>query len=530
MHERCNSILSTIIPKFHQINDETIKLRETTSDCDSSSYLSMNMPKSHENVIMPMTSHETEMNNDENIYDNCFVENAKSKLNPKCEKFANENEKLYKNREFPFIGLPVAHLKLQKARKIGWLTISCQRKSFLNILYNYFRKRYYVGLMLDENYENDKNNYWLLLYTDDKNQLRPTAYIDLQLFNVGDIKTKIKQKRKHLKLTIMKFQLYETLQTNNQPKHTSSMIYTICGDKNDETEEWHSTLQLIKKEMNRSTSSAMNRELPQVPYENDVMPHKMSPIDDLLYCNQDVPNHSEGVYEDPELYNKYTSHPNQSIKINDNDDNTDPNQFYDIPKFPARPLIVSNQCNKINDIIMVNKKTIEHSDTENGTKTIDGNAIKSNVDNEDDYDKIIVDCETTGESKMCDIKHKLTKHIKDHTQRVKCNKIHKKMINENSTRHAIGPMRRIVQHIRKSTVFSLRSPKLTKRNQKIIELKTTQIDEMPENKTQTDEIGTIEKPKQGKVHMIINQLEANGQLTLLSAGVAAAANQRTPTK
>lgn len=501
-------------------SDEEIRIRELFSDGDSSSYLIMNIPRpqlgdgSDADAVEGSRPLDRRYSfaDDENFYDNYNVEHLNSKKEAKSSPAkASKVGKMRIKRDCPFRGLPVAHLNITKSRKVGWLTISCRRRTFLNILSNYFNRRYYVGLLSDENFESEEKSYWLLLYGDDTKQLQPSANIDLKSFEIGELRSKSKAQNKP---SVLRFSLRERNSCNKQ----ATMVYTLNADSNEATERWRSTLILISEELNRSSSSTINRELPQLPTESSASRMRLS-AERAMYCNEDAPNFSEGVYEEPELLNKCSA---------ECQDNTDPSLLYDVPKTPARRL-PSTQNIPMPSI----SGTIAAKSTANecvATSKCASASASATVGNEDDYDNIIVSREATGVSKMHEARSKLTKHFKERGQSGFFERPFEGPTETKDKHETIGTMKKIVARIRRSSVLSLRSPKSLKRNKKDSKALQTPVDEMSDENGPEERDEVKQKPNQSKVHMIINQLEANGKLTLLNGGAVSAANQRASAK
>lgn len=519
LHDRCESILSSFGTRTQLTSDEEIRIRELFSDGDSSSYLIMNIPRPHlgdgadadavegSRALLRKYS----FTDDENFYDNYNVENSNTKKEAKSPPAKpSKVGKARAKRDCPFRGLPVAHLNITKSRKVGWLTISCRRRTFLNILSNYFNRRYYVGLLSDENFESEEKSYWLLLYGDDTKQLQPSANIDLKSFEIGELRSKSKAQNKP---SVLRFSLRERNSCNKQ----ATMVYTLNADSNEETERWRATLILISEELNRSSSSTINRELPQLPLDSSASRMRQA-AEQAMYCNEDAPNFSEGVYEEPELLNKCSA---------ECQDNTDPSLLYDVPKTPARrlPPTQSSPMPSISGALAAKPTASECVETKRRASA----SANVTVGNEDDYDNIVVSREATGVSKMHEARTKLTKHFKERGQSGPF--AHREGPPEAKDKHeTIGTMKKIVARIRRSSVLSLRSPKSLKRNKKDLKAPQAPVDEVSDENCPEERDEVKQKPNQSKVHMIINQLEANGKLTLLNGGAVSAANQRTSAK
>lgn len=564
--ERCNHILHSL-----DVNgSECVASNEQTHGDevygDNSSYLDMSMRKPDAGIEVTEDGVSTESGRNEyvdvndkcqtvnlpvirrsidddedNIYDNYIVENKVSgKSNSYAKKSSpapdpcNGNPSLLMasgKRDCPFSGLPAAHLTIKKARKIGWLILNHRRRPFLYILNSYLSKKFYVGLLCDT-MGNDLPDWWMLMYSG-KNQMKPTICVELRRFELVRVIAKKQKRERGAANADVKFELHEKTPTNASKKFVP-IVYQFSTATQDECDQWYSTLMLLNSESSHSICSGTNRKLPMLPpYECDdsidsrFESHHQS--DGFLYTNQDMHNYSEGVYEEPEEYFRQMDKPlaKSSPILVHSTIAFDALSTYDVPKSPARPV----QCadNSSIAIELAKRHTAEH-DVADSCK----------VDNADDYDKVIVDStsaaatrDVSGRIKINEIRIKLTSHFKEHSQKylsdtstspVSSITSRKTSIASNIDRPAesnktqqISSVRKFVSHLarmKRSSAVSQKSPKSPKsiKREKKPNIPKTPLDEPLQRTT-----------KRNKVHMIINQLEANGQLTLLSGGTGGGA-------
>lgn len=477
---------------------------------------------------------------DDNIYDNYIVENKVSDKSGVCGKElasahdtnggSGPSPMANGKRDCPFGGLPAAHLTIKKARKIGSLILNHRRRPFLHILNSYLSKKFYVGLLCDT-MENDAPEWWMLMYSG-TNQMKPTLCIDLRRFELVRVIAKKRKRERGAANADVKFELHEKTPPNASKKFVP-IVYQFATQTTDECDQWFSTLMLLNSESTHSISSGTNRKLPMLPpYECEDSPDPPSgrhhQSDGLLYTNQDVHNYSEGVYEEPEEYYRQidkpiaTSSPILSLAAAQPTNTPDPLWTYDVPKSPARPVQISEQSSIAIEMVK------RHTDTDDAAELC-------TAGNADDYDKVIVDStssaanrDASGRTKINEIRIKLTSHFKEHSQKYLSDTSSSSVTSYGSRKtnsavsadrptdnpkvQQISSVRKFVSNLARmkrssaATPKSPKSPKSIKRERKPI------IPKMP------SEEPLQRTNKRNKVHMIINQLEANGQLTLLSGG------------
>lgn len=572
--ERCSSILLSLDEYGSEdaASNEQSLVDGVFGDGDNSSYLDMSMRKpdagidatedgdksesgrneyvdvidKSEKLIVPDINRnvdDVDHDDDDNIYDNYIVENKVSgkldvcgkKIGPTLDaNDSNVSSQLSNGkRDCPFSGLPAAHLIIKKARKIGWLVLNHRSRPFLHILNSYLSKKFYVGLLCDT-VENDTADWWMLMYSG-INQMKPTICIELRRFELVRVIAK-KQKRERCAISAdVKFELHEKTPTNSNKKFVP-IVYQFSTTTTDECDQWYSTLMLLNSESSHSICSGTNRKLPMLPpHECDSTndPSECNHLSDgLLYTNDGIHNYSEGVYEEPEEYYRQldtpiaTSSPILYKFVTERPTNaTDALFTYDVPKSPARP------------VQTVEKSSIGIEMTKRQSDAL--NVIDScTVDNADDYDKVIVDStssaasrDTSGRIKINEIRIKLTSHFKEHSQKYLSDTSTSPVTSissrkpsicariDHSAEHTkpqqISSVRKFVSNlarVKRSSTSTQKSPKSPKSPKSVKREKKPSSPKAP-----TDE-PLQRTTRRNKVHMIINQLEANGQLTLLSGG------------
>lgn len=568
LHSRCSLILSKWNLLKNKCDGSTTNGKEKISDGDNASYLDMSIKKPDEidepidvrpndyvDIVEKCDDLEaTQPIDDENIYDNFMVEseNGKSLLTISTHQRIDIQRRI----DCPFGGLPAAHLSIKKSRKNGWLTMNCRRRSYLNILNLYMRRKYFVGLVAEQNDMGNDIGWWMLMYADGPTALKPTLCVDLKSFELTKIEKKTKTERRQSKRDEkLKFELRE--KTIKTPSKSSTCIYRLWADTNETTEQWFSIISTLKE-----IHTTINRQLPKLPPPNETSTCVSDEIDasktidneSIMYCNQEMQNFSEGVYEEPEECNRpktvptlttfkmntpivptvsanatVATNPTQSIQSIDRSDIL---AMYDFPKSPAR------------SIHMVHDK-LDQQSNDKFSPTIE-KCVKRlsmvspsdvvSVDNADDYDNVIV-CdgipspalqrENSGK-KIHEIRMKLSSHFKDQvykypvTMNTRKSAPIKSIVDDKSNEEAKSTLQRFVARIRRTSI--LKSPKSMQRNE--CRKNSTTICEFDEKTDENPQQKSNEEIRHGKVHMIINQLEANGQLTL----VGGAGTSRITTK
>lgn len=586
MYDRCNTLLCTLqlSPLLANskcatnevatgiINEQqhhSDKSDDTQLDDDNSSYLDMSLrkyesyklkqaidsnPNEYVDIIgkKKSTSEDTtfsECADDDNIYDNYVVERKLDNSGSDVPVNDIKSNGFDVKHEFPFSGLPATHLPIKKAKKIGWLTLNQRRRRFLNILHLYLNKKFYVGLISDDS-GNGLPDWWLLLYGGGATDLKPSLFIHLSQFELSRVTKNIDKKKSFRKSAINNFH-FELKEKPNVNQNTTSkfdpIVYQFSTSSSDEFEQWYSILMMVNNDTQMPTdlnASGSSRKLPMLPPssshknilnscdETDVASNAECILsDNLIYTNQDLPNYSEGVYEEPEEFYKSISKPvatssplpphipSKSNTQKDTNEIDADNSTYDIPISPARS-IYHIRCNENSS------KTIKHLD----------NRYNPNVDKADDYDRIMVSSvtprivsTTENKVKISEIRTKLTSQFKEHSQKyLSVDNATKEMTisatnsivvpnssttNNYNNKSQLNTVRKFVNQLTRIKRSSMASKKsATHTSQKINKITDENVDK---------NIKSIysAQPKGKKVHMIINQLEANGQLPLLSGGV-----------
>lgn len=448
---------------------------------------------------------------DDDIYDNYTVEKKSIESTHNSNSKSNGNEYVSVTdaaiavdgkRDCPFGGLPAAHLTIKKAHRIGWLILNYRRRPFLSILNSYLSKKFYVGLLCDT-IQSGAPDWWMLMYSG-MTQMKPTICIELRRFQLVRVasKKRIRERCPDAGVDI-KFELHERLPSDAKKKATP-IVYQFSATTSDDCDQWCSSLLLLmnNESLRSICSTTAHRKLPMLP------PHECSEMSENAPNghHQDGHNCSEGVYEEPEEYyrhiaNASTLQPESMPEIV---------CTYDVPKSPARPVQTTEEPSPV----------VDHSNhiPKNLREMIDS----CTVDNADDYDKVIVDSLSSSiashpnRMKINDIRLKLTSHFKEHSLLpVSSTGSRKTSIVDCSAddkTQQVSSVRKFVSQLARMKHKSTKSPKPMKRDKKSNPTKVsiaTSDASPPVSQTTT---------KQNKVHMIINQLEANGQLTLLSGG------------
>lgn len=561
------------IKSTNEINEESDD--DSNEQDENTSYLDMSMQKyecydlnatrmnsnPHEYVDIAGKS-TTECKDDDNIYDNYIVENSKTAA------VQVHSEK----RDCPFGGLPAAHLMIMQSPKVGWLIMHQRRRSgFMHNFSVSFRKKYYAGLVV-ENHNNRSDNkfcyWWFLLYAGGSSELKPTVCLPLYQFEITcDPTNKSKNNRNSKKETNSKTAAPE--KDENQCKfelrakstRKDSKSYCLTAESPDHCNEWFNLLkQLIDGKPYVETSNVVTaqiRKLPKLPMkaksagldeddsnDNDTvdMPANGCKLQNKV-DEKEIINYSEGIYEEPEEYyrnvtakgasktmktlNETKSLMKKTTRTTTTTDSQSPSSnastiqiedislIYDIPKPNSRNTMADTQ-----------KEHIFRD--ENGRKTIDTDASESVLES----NRIQIDDA---------VRSKLTFQLKDQSEKFLNNLTtitttpkndHEKIVRNSvaNKKHQLSNVRKWLfsNHLAKMrhSTNSTGSRKSTE-NMKNDSLRTSSkqshklnaIAPMLSETQQKRQIFSVQ-PKGNKVHMIINQLEANGQLTLLSGGAS----------
>ncbi|XP_031620999.1 uncharacterized protein LOC116339318 [Contarinia nasturtii] len=554
LSERCTNVQRLINDFIENANDAKPQTDIGESE-ENTSYLDMSMRKyenfeltqqnecSNRNEYVDVTGKASkDCNDDDNIYDNYIVERNDKGTTVHAVQVLDIDDK----QDCPFIGLPAAHLTIMHSPKVGWLTMHLRRKRFIHHFSINFKRKYYTGLVSKHNPDYDYYEWWILMYAGGTSDLKPTICLPLNQFEAcadnakitttTTVKTNEKQPNEN-KRNPCKFELKE----KSTKKDAKS--YCFIAETPEHCEHWTNLLKQLSNGLpyieNSFTATAQIRRLPMPPLnakntDNDRLTADIDTVDTTMHRAQsnnriedkiDTCNYSEGVYEEPEEY--YKNVPTSTCKIPMLPMKKVPIQsqtsltqiqmdvissIYDTPKKPVR---ITDDTKQHYDLIIVQNG----SENESKSTTVDAmhecNRLK--IDNE--------------------IRNKLSTQLKEQSQKYLSSSGRRTSDDDDMTRNStttdgtpnkyqLSTMRKWLfsNHLAKlrqstnPTNFMRKSsgctidtaektqPKLNQRH------KTSAVS----TSTDTQKRAFSIQPK-GKVHMIINQLEANGQLTLLTS-------------
>lgn len=474
-----------------------------------------------------------EFDDDDNIYDNYIVERndngttAKEMVHDKCTDNLTKKDKRGKH-ECPFNGLPAAHLTIMHSPKVGWLTMHLRGKRFTRHFGVNFKRKYYSGLVMKQ-LENEYCEWWLLMYAGGTSDLKPTVCLQLNQFEVcADAVKNVageKNEENPNKRNPCKFELNEKIKDSRKDPKS----YCFVAETSEHCEHWVSLLKQLSIglpyiEMTFLTTAQI-RKLPMLPQNVKNADGERSKMDNRdtvdetlatsMQCTSDLCNYSEGVYEEPEDY--YKNVPISAKKT---------------PSLPSKQVTQSPtatiQVDNILSIYDTPKKPIRKTHDEH-----------SNVDSTPKNRCTFIKSED--KSVKCDneIRSKLTTQLKEQTQKYSFDQ-------KTNDAETIGDPASTISESANSKYqlssmrkwfFSNHFSKLRQSSNSThfggipcedSEMKDTSQAEPSQNHeinevlppTDTNKRTFSVQPKGNKVHQIINQLEANGQLTLLSGGTS----------
>lgn len=478
---------------------------------------------------------------DDNIYDNYSVERnhetaASERRAPIDNRVGNstsgkEDVNGGQKLDCPFNGLPAAHLTIMHSPKVGWLSMHLRGKRYIHHFGVHFKRKYYTGMVMKQN-ENAHCEWWLLMYAGGTNDLKPSVCLPLNRYGVHANLPKSATKRKEgsqrqdneTKFNPCKFELNEKSQRKNRKS------YCFVTDTPENCEHWVNLLKQLSIGLPYVESTfqmtAQIRKLPMLPLsaksidldrpgtdttDLNGLNHSRS-NDRNDFSSDDVCNHSEGVYEEPEDYYRNVQNystastklpilPQKSSSVSPiRTDNVYVAEIYDTPKKPIR------KSDESYDRVSVDNNSPTH-----GRKHL----------------------KTFGDE-MC-TKQSAAK-LKDHTQtsgRMASDE------DSSASKYHISTVRKWLfsNHFSKlrQSSNSSNSERISSEDGTIegavaLDLQQQQPQPQPQQ-SQCNNSTVVVPPTDGqrrtfnvqptkfnKVHMIINQLEANGQLTLISGG------------
>lgn len=451
---------------------------------------------------------------DDNIYDNYVVERnhiaaatAAGKKTPSQNRTGNaaKEDTTVANGggggqkpDCPFNGLPAAHLTIMHSPKIGWLTMHLRGKRYIHHFGVHFKRKYYTGLVMKQ-CENARCEWWLLMYAGGTSDLKPSVCLLLNHFTVHATKEiNRRQPEYENKCNPCKFELNE--KTNRKNKKT----YCFVADTSENCEHWVNLLKQLSIGLPYVESTflmtAQIRKLPMLPLNAKHMDIDRQAIGmDTIDTNnvilnsrsthrdddddEDICNHSEGVYEEPEDY--YRNVQNYSMITTKKPilplkkagmENVHTAEIYDTPRKPIRT-------------------TNEHYDQIARLKDsapVPGQMAKSDENG------------SGGKSHMSTMRKWLfSNHF---------TKLRHSSNSTNSERTSNGDG--ITEAATSAETAAAAVPPQSQHSQC-----HTTTSNVPPTDGQRRTFN-IQPAKFNKVHMIINQLEANGQLTLISGGTS----------
>lgn len=439
-------------------------------------------------------------------------------------------------RDCPFIGLPAAHLTIMHSPKVGWLTMHLRHKRFIRHFSINFKRKYYTGLVSKENQENHYHEWWLLMYAGGTSDLKPTICIPINRFEACTDNAKV---------TVTKSNEKQTTETKRNPckfelkekgDKKDGKFYCFVAESPEHCQHWTNLLRQLGMGVpyieNAFTTIAQIRKLPMVPLnsknaDNDRLTGDIDTVDtskvgshsnDERTSNIEICNYSEGVYEEPEEYYK-----NVSTSISKT-------PILPTKKVPQTTL-TQVQMDVISSIYDTPKKPVRKTDdTKQHYDLIFVQNSNESIDAAHESNRLKIDSE---------IRDKLSTQLKEQSQKYLSSsgrRTSDEEMTRNSTttttndgtpnKYQLSTMRKwfFSNHLAKlrqstnPTNFMRKSSGSTTDTTEIAQPKLNQQHKINAVSTSTDtQKRAFSIQPKGKVHMIINQLEANGQLTLLTS-------------
>lgn len=578
--KRCTDALHVIDRQLNDSSKDTeqcdsIELDEADEnasylDMSVRKYESYDMTKAKENLhpneyvdVVGKLSNRDNYDDDDNVYDDFMVEQSKLTSRAKCGSPAmhvmnHSGKVLSTKRDCPFNGLPAAHLTIMQSPKVGWLMMHLRRKRFLPRFGIHLKRKYYAGLIAEKtDGEKNSGNWWLLMYSN-ATDLKPTICLQVDQFDVIRIdattdkddsskgrKSRISRIAGHNQKVHCKFELKEKVSATKRDPAT----YCLVAEAIDQREQWYTLLrQFVNGQhyVETMANTAQIRKLPMLPTTTSsaAESHDMNTKDakrtlsasknSALYSNEpDLCNYSEGVYEEPEDFYKNIAETNRSTPKSDKPNlprkkslqfvspvvlNDEISLIYDTPKTPVRATLQSTD-------------QVDHfKEKERDEYALMGpkqSGEETNRTGDADIDEF-------RRSKINEFRSKLTTQLKEAPQKLylptsrssedNCkengngkylgNAKSTSSTNANNNKYQLSNVRKwlFTNHLAKIRQSSAASDSVDQQNRRsqLVNANTSRVD-------QQKRVFSVQ-PKGTKVHMIINQLEANGQLTLISGG------------
>lgn len=562
-----NGIIDKTNKKQHAMNLESLYNNEndtTKRESENTSYLDMSMRK-YESYDMVKTADNSNRNDyvdvigkaskefidDDNIYDNYMVERSRDVVHTTAPmQSANNTAKKEASgrQECPFNGLPAAHLTIMHSPKCGWLTMHLRGKRFIRHFSVNFRRKYYTGLVMKESEPEQNCEWWLLMYAGGTSDLKPTVCLPLNQFEVNaehlkDKKDDAKAEQCDNKRNLCKFEL------NEKTTKKDGKSFCFVAETVEHREHWFNLLKQLCIGLpyveNLFAATAQIRKLPMLPLNKSMDMDRMRARDtDTVDNTKDAANmcnYSEGVYEEPEEYYKNVptlttpKAPTLPAKMSSQSTAStiradDISSIYDTPKKPIR---------RSNDA----KKPCNDSISDQIDPAAAAAANESRLDSVHDNRRLKIDD---------DIRYKLSTQLKEQSQKYLSTSGREASDDDQiiknpttfgtdsaTTKYQLSSMRKWLfsNHFSKLRQSNTQSANFTRATfesggggggggggDEATSPTTTQLlhktNPLERNSNVQQRTKFSVQPKGNKVHMIINQLEANGQLTLLSGGTS----------
>lgn len=503
------------IPSCSNENTERNEIDETTSylDMHMRKYENYELVKTKDglNEYVDIVGKRSEIGiDDDNIYDNYLVENRKSKESMKMKSVSEIYEKRSTDEKYecPFKGLPAAHLTIVQSPKIGWLVMHLRRRRSVRNFSLTFKRKYYAGLVM-ENKEIDEEpyNWWLLLYSGGKTELKPTLSLHLNQFNVLYDHTHTASSDQQQNKIQCKFEM------NEKSSKKDAKSYCFLAETPEHCEQWIDLLRQLSNGQryieNVITATAQIRKLPMLPINTSLLLNENFAQDiDTVDTNNDKSNanafnHSEGVYEEPEEYYK-----NVPAKKNN------------FPNLPVKKISQSAASTlRMDDCLSI------YDTPKPSIRTIDDDKCFNNIGkaaHDDDMSTLDLN-----RLKIDEVRTKLRTQLKDQTQKYLSSTssqnqtIAHNSVAETSTnnKYQLNIVRKwlFTNHLAK--IRHSTNPTNTTRKSSVNEIdsdavETLQNQQHKQNSSNTEiqQRAIYSQPKGNKVHMIINQLETKLKL------------------
>lgn len=424
---------------------------------------------------------------DDNVYDNCNINlatlttasalSAQTTNGPQnLSQLASQHDKDKDKLLCPFVGLPAAHLKIMNSPKYG-LLYRIEKKIFFDQT-----KHYYAGVM----------NRWLLLYSASSNDMKPSMCLyvdDVGIDTIFDGSGKKRENLFHILTNTGKRYQFQALSEDDLAEWITVISqYIINERKSEQVDE-------------RSNSS---RKLPTPPPASPAFPKNLYQNHRRISVKSE-----ERIYEEPTTVSREES-PETQETTNDTLENN-----YDIVSFNSGQ-IYSDAVEKPPDLPMkVGKKLDGHTKHEYDTPKP---TAAKNLESNDNVESSAVIIDVDSSQIKSDIKGIKVSEMKAILSTQKLS-ISPPAIEEKKQQKVL--MRENDKEIAKENRTPVKSWFMRQINWSGEKVKSRKSGRFSKASTPSPESSpspeNLTKPvKGGKVNMIISQLEANGQLKILS--------------